>query len=358
MLERDRVVHVDDLDPPTSESVRDRDRLARNRRLRVARNELVGGRLLEPRSVERKDRRREALDRRTIGVRYENHGSRSMLPVEAGGTKAPRVFPIVEPNPHPPYSRQKMEIHFVELRGEQHAILNQAIVRMVVAERPIGGTPKRPRFKVVTVTGFTDLVEGVGHDDTLRNRLALRRHSRWRRAAFYAVALLSPVVGVIYLVSGIPGSGKTTVSRALAARLGPQAVAIEGDVLSFDFVVRGAADPSDAATWKRQMQLRRRNIILLATSFGDDGFDVVIDDVVVNRAALATYDALSRPAQLVVLAPTLDVVRRRDAERHKQVFEMWSHLDSELRTELAGIGRWIDSSALSVEETVNAILAT
>lgn len=128
--------------------------------------------------------------------------------------------------------------------------------------------------------------------------------------------------------------------------------------MSFDFVVRGVAEPSDAANWDRQMELRRRNIRLLADSFGDDGFDVVIDDVVVNRVALATYDALSCPAQLVVLAPTLDVVRRRDAERHKQVFEMWNHLDLELRTELAGMGRWIDSSALSVEETVNAILAT
>lgn len=165
-------------------------------------------------------------------------------------------------------------------------------------------------------------------------------------------------MGLTYLVSGIPGAGKTTVSRALASRLGPQAVAIEGDVLSFDFVVRGLADPADAANWDPQMELRRRNICLLANSFADEGFHVVIDDVVVSRAALAAYDALSCPAQLVVLAPTLDVVSRRDAERHKQVFDMWNHLDAELRAELVGIGLWIDSSTLSVDETVDAILAT
>ena len=133
---------------------------------------------------------------------------------------------------------------------------------------------------------------------------------------------------------------------------------IEGDVLSFDFVVRGLADPADVGNWDHQMELRRRNICLLANSFESDGFDVVIDDVVVSRTALADYDALSSPAQLVVLAPSLDVARGRDAERHKQVFEMWNHLDAELRTELAGVGRWIDSSELSVDETVNAILAT
>ncbi|MEY2474224.1 MAG: hypothetical protein QOK28_3553 [Actinomycetota bacterium] len=166
-----------------------------------------------------------------------------------------------------------------------------------------------------------------------------------------------PLVPVVYLVSGIPGAGKTTISRALAQRLGPRAVALEGDVLSFDFVILGVADPSDVEEWEEQMKLRRTHLALLAQSFADAGFNVVIDDVVVAKSALASYSALDPQPQLIVLAPSLETVRHRDANRDKQVFAMWSHLDEELRSNLAEDGTWIDSSDLTVDETVDAILA-
>ncbi len=160
-----------------------------------------------------------------------------------------------------------------------------------------------------------------------------------------------------YLISGIPGAGKTTVSRALAERLVGPAVHIEGDVLSFDFVAKGVAEPSDSVQWADQMRLRRKNIRLLADSYAEEGFSTVIDDVVVSRAAFGEYDALLavRPT-FVVLSPSLDVVRARDKARDKHVFEMWNHLEAEMRAELTGIGNWIDSSDLSVGETVDRIL--
>jgi cytidylate kinase len=165
-----------------------------------------------------------------------------------------------------------------------------------------------------------------------------------------------PLVPTLYLVSGIPGAGKTSVSRALAQRLGPRAVHLEGDVLSFDFVVRGLADPSDVEEWERQMKLRRTNLALLAQSFADADFNVVIDDVVVAKTALASYATLDPNPRLIILAPSLRAVRHRDANRAKQVFEMWSHLDAQLRSDLAHDGTWIDSSDLTVDETVDAIL--
>ena len=47
----------------------------------------------------------------------------------------------------------------------------------------------------------------------------------------------------------------------------------------------------------------------------------------------------------------------RDGARHKSVFRMWSHLDAQLRAEMTGTGLWLDTSAMTVSETVRQILA-
>ena len=65
----------------------------------------------------------------------------------------------------------------------------------------------------------------------------------------------------------------------------------------------------------------------------------------------------SRPLLLVQLAPSLDVIRERDRGRHKQVFEMWSHLDAEMRTAMRPYGLWLDTSAMTAPESVDEILA-
>ena len=39
------------------------------------------------------------------------------------------------------------------------------------------------------------------------------------------------------------------------------------------------------------------------------------------------------------------------------VCEMWSHLDDQLRTGMSGTGLWLDTSTMTVAETVDEILA-
>ncbi len=137
------------------------------------------------------------------------------------------------------------------------------------------------------------------------------------------------------LVTGVPGAGKTTVSRKLAETF-ERAVHIEGDVLRFDFVISGLAVPGGPA-WDDRMRLGRRNICLLAESYAAARFVTVVDDVVPTRVALESYAGLPS-LSVVVLAPSLEVVEQRDRDRDKHVFSMWSHLDAELRRELAGRG--------------------
>jgi gluconate kinase len=164
----------------------------------------------------------------------------------------------------------------------------------------------------------------------------------------------------VFLVTGIPGSGKSTISEALAKRF-PLAAHIEGDRLQ-NLVVSGAHWPSVDTNPEadRQILLRARNAAALARSFYQAGVVPVIDDVVVRCRHLDFYfDHLGRlPVRLVVLAPTPDMAAGRIALRDKKLAEDWSFLDAAMREELASKGTWIDSSTLTVEETVDAVLAS
>jgi Chloramphenicol phosphotransferase-like protein len=140
-------------------------------------------------------------------------------------------------------------------------------------------------------------------------------------------------------------------------------VHIEADVLQQMIVSGGVwvsqpGEPHGEAA--EQLRLRLKNMCLLARSFFEAGFTVVLDDIILGERWQHLQEELHDLSfSLVVLAPHVDVVaQQRDVNRPKgpQGHAWAAYLDHALRTTMAGIGLWIDTSEQTQRETVEYIL--
>lgn len=164
----------------------------------------------------------------------------------------------------------------------------------------------------------------------------------------------------VVLIIGVPGAGKSTVARALAEHF-ERSACIEGDLIQHELTVNGLVPPGGEPVDEqgRQLALRWRNCADLADNFADEGFTVVVEHAASTPDFVELFrDRLrTRPLSLIVLAPRHEVTLERDAGRHKQVAQHFTWMDAQMRQTLAGWGWWLDSSDLSVEQTVAAVLA-
>jgi predicted kinase len=170
----------------------------------------------------------------------------------------------------------------------------------------------------------------------------------------------------IFLLTGIPGSGKTSVATALMQhyQLG---LHIPVDDLR-EWVVSGIAHPIPVwtAETSRQFSLARQTAVRMARLYVDAGFAVVIDDVMFSEEAQAHYLAplVEYPVVKVLLQPTLEAALGRNMQRTNKDFDTSILVDTirNLHHAIAeqnfGASGWlvVNNTELSLAQTVDCIL--
>jgi chloramphenicol 3-O-phosphotransferase len=171
----------------------------------------------------------------------------------------------------------------------------------------------------------------------------------------------SELDAAVVLLTGVMASGKSTAAELLARRL-PRAAHVRGDVFR-RMIVSGREEirpaPTDEAL--AQLQLRHRLSAQAADTYARAGWTAVVQDVMLGPSLRGYVDLVrTRPLFVVVLAPSAVAVAARERGRPKTGYGSgWTvaELDRGLREETPRIGLWLDTSALTPEQTVDAVLA-
>ena len=166
-----------------------------------------------------------------------------------------------------------------------------------------------------------------------------------------------PAVG--FVITGVMAVGKSTVAELLARHF-TRAVHVRGDAFR-KMIVRGrdplTPDLGDEAL--RQLDLRQRLAASVANDYWRDDFTVVLQDIYAGAALANVVGRLEiSPLYVVVLTPRPDVVRERERLRAKSGYGDWDveGFCAAFQDETPPIGLWLDTSAMSPEETVDEIL--
>lgn len=157
----------------------------------------------------------------------------------------------------------------------------------------------------------------------------------------------------VWLITGLPGSGKSTVAPLLAAQF-ERGAYIQGDDMSA-MIITGVTDPDGSPEEaERQVKLSHRNMCLLPKSFCDNGFVPVMEWVIRQRRDLNNMLQELEGYRLNLVSLQLAAQVRRQRKPHN--FDKWAYLEPDFVEEVQGEGLSVDAGTLSPEECVRYIL--
>jgi len=163
----------------------------------------------------------------------------------------------------------------------------------------------------------------------------------------------------LLVITGLMASGKSTVAQLLAERF-TKSVHLRGDAFR-RMIVNGAVEMSAQASDEamNQLKLRYDISIQVALAYLKAGFRVVLQDNYYGEALSYIMSGFrSVNTRLFVLNPTLETIKRREAQRNKNGYHLYDiqALYNAFQRTTPRLGCWIDNSLQSPEETVIEIL--
>jgi chloramphenicol 3-O-phosphotransferase len=172
----------------------------------------------------------------------------------------------------------------------------------------------------------------------------------------------------VVLVTGLQAAGKSTVAPLLAARMGPPAATLDGDVF-YRGVVAGAEimTPDPTAEAVRQLHVRYDASALIARHYADNGFDFVCSDIILGADVERWFSRLHDvETYLIVLVPSVEAVVERELARGGgNSYRDWQEPGRSLADAVRAMqtdldetprrGLWLDTTGQTPAETVDLI---
>lgn len=164
------------------------------------------------------------------------------------------------------------------------------------------------------------------------------------------------LAGEVLILTGSPGSGKTTTAAALANEPGAPKVHLHTD--DFWHFIKNGSIPPYLPDAHRQNGIVIDILARAAEGYANGGYFVIVDGIV-GPWFLAPFQALSVPLHYIVLRPPLDVAIARCRERGGETLNDPEPITA-LHRQFSDLGKFqrhmLPTDGLAPQDTLRAVM--